>query len=304
MTITEERPPSPQTVTFEAILPPAMAQRAEESGVKRAALDPLNVFVLSLLGGAFISFGAIFATTVSAGTSLISGGGLAGAVSVPYGITRLLSGLVFSTGLLTIIIAGAELFTGNNLIVMAWASGKVKLRAVLLNWVIVLCGNIIGAVATAVLAFSTTQYTFGGGGVGLTALATAQAKAALPFGPAFALGIMCNALVCIAVWMCFSARMNIDRAVAAIPPIAAFAAAGFEHCIANAYFIPVGLLIKAKAPDSFWTMIGKTPADYPDLTLANFVHNMIPVTLGNAFGGSIMVAAVYWFVYLRAKPNI
>src|SRR3954447_14291654 len=208
---TEERP-FPQVVTFEAILPPAMPLRAEDSGVKRAAIGPLNLFVLSLLGGAFVSFGALFATTVSAGSSLIAGsGGLAASASVPYGITRLLVGLVFSSGLMMIIIAGAELFTGNNLIVMAWASGKVKLRAVLFNWFVVFWGNVLGALLTAMLAFTTTQYTFAGGSVGLTALATAQAKAALPFTPAFTMGIMCNALVCIAVWMCFSARTNIDR---------------------------------------------------------------------------------------------
>jgi formate transporter len=156
---------------------------------------------------------------------------------------------------------------------------------------------------TAALAFCTTQYTFGGGSVGLVALNTAEAKASLAFVPAFTLGIMCNALVCLAVWMCFSARTNIDRAVAAIPPITAFAAAGFEHCIANAYFIPVGLFIKAGASDAFWASIGKTAADFPNLSWSNFVFgNLLPVTLGNVFGGSVMVALVYWFVYLRTKP--
>jgi formate/nitrite transporter FocA (FNT family) len=122
--------------------------------------------------------------------------------------------------------------------------------------------------------------------------------------PAFALGIMCNALVCLAVWMCFSARTNIDRAVAALPPVAAFAAAGFEHCIANAFFIPMGLLIKTGAPDSFWKAIGKAAADFPDLTWSNFLlGNLLPVTLGNVFGGSVMVALVYWFVYLRGKST-
>jgi formate/nitrite transporter FocA (FNT family) len=113
---------------------------------------------------------------------------------------------------------------------------------------------------------------------------------------------MCNALVCVAVWMCFSARTNIDRVVTVVPPIAAFAAAGFEHSIANMYFIPTGLFIKAGAPDSFWRAIGKTPADYPELTWNNFfLGNLLPVTIGNIIGGSIMVAAVYWFVYLRKE---
>jgi formate/nitrite transporter len=280
---------SPQTVTFDAIMPPAMAVRAEASGVKRASIDLTTLLVLSVVAGAFVSFGAIFATTVSAG-----------AADLPYGIVRLLVGLVFSAGLIMVVIGGAELFTGNNLLVIAWASKKVTTRAVLVNWVLSFAGNFVGAIATAALMFYTTQYTFGGGSVGLAALNIANAKTSLGFIPALTLGIMCNALVCVAVWMCFSARTNIDRVVTVIPPIAAFAAAGFEHSIANIYFIPMGLFIKAGAPDSFWKAIGKTATDFPQLTWGNFfVGNLIPVTIGNVIGGSLMVAAVYWFVYLR-----
>jgi formate transporter len=279
----------PQTVTFDAIMPPLMAVRAEASGVKRASMGLTTLLVLSVLAGAFISFGAIFATTVSAGSA-----------ELPYGVGRLLFGLVFSAGLIMVVIAGAELFTGNNLLVMAWAGGKVTTRAVLLNWVLSFAGNFVGAIVTAALMFYTTQYTFGGGSIGLAALNIASTKTSLAFIPALTLGIMCNALVCIAVWMCFSARTNIDRVVTAIPPIAAFAAAGFEHSIANIYFIPMGLFIKAGAPESFWRAIGKTAADFPQLTWDNFfVGNLLPVTIGNIIGGSIMVAAVYWFVYLR-----
>jgi len=284
-----DRGNTPQAITFDAIMPATMAERAEESGVKRANTDPMNLFVLSILAGAFISFGAIFATTVSAG-----------AAGMPYGVVRLLVGLVFSAGLIMVVIGGAELFTGNNIIVMAWASRKVTTRALLLNWVLSFAGNFVGAIATAALVFYSTQYTFGGGAVGLAALSTAGAKTSLAFIPALTLGIICNAMVCVAVWMCFSARTNIDRVVTVVPPIAAFAAAGFEHCIANIYFIPMGLFIKAGAPGSFWQSIGKTAADYPDLTWSNFfVGNLIPVTIGNIIGGSIMVGAVYWFVYLR-----
>jgi formate/nitrite transporter len=274
-------------VTFDAILPASMAVRAEQSGVTRTATDPLIVFVLSILAGAFVAFGAIFATTVTAG------GGL------PYGVGRLLTGLVFSAGLVMVIIAGAELFTGNNLIVMAWASRKIKTRALLLNWLLSFTGNFVGAMATAVLMFYSTQYTFGDGAVGLVALNIANTKASLEFVPALILGILCNALVCLAVWMLFSARTNIDRIVTAIPPVAIFAAAGFEHCIANIYFIPMGLFIKAGAPDSFWKAIGKTATDFPGLTWSNFLANLFPVTIGNIIGGSLMVGAVYWFVYLR-----
>ncbi len=294
----------PQVVTFETILPATMAMRAEEIGVRKATGDRLGVFVLSVLGGAFISFGAIFATAVSAGSVMIASpdGAAALVAAPPYGIMRLLTGVVFSLGLILIVVAGAELFTGNNLIVMAWASGKVKTSDILQNWAIVFAGNFCGAILTAALMFCTTQYTFGGGAVGLAALSTANAKASLAVLPAFFLGIMCNALVCLAIWMSYSARTTIDRIATVVPPVAAFVAAGFEHCIANIYFIPAGLFIKAGAGDAFWRSIGKTSADFPDLTWANFIANLVPVTIGNAIGGSLMVGLVYWFVYLR-RPN-
>lgn len=295
-------PAAPHVVTFDAILPAAMASRAEANGVKRAATDPLTLLVLSLLAGAFISFGAIFATTVSAGSIVVTApdGSPAMVAALPYGIVRLLSGVVFSLGLILVVVGGAELFTGNNLIVMAWASGKVATRALLSNWAIAFVGNVAGAVFTAALMFLTEQYTFGNGAVGWVALTTAHAKTSLGPMSALTLGVMCNALVCLAVWMCYSARTTIDRVVTIVPPIAAFVAAGFEHSIANAYFIPLGLFIKQYAPTSFWIAIGRTPADFPNLTWGNFlVDNLLPVTVGNMIGGSIMVAAVYWFVYLR-----
>ena len=274
-----------------------MAQRAEAGGIARAAMDPLAVFVLSVLAGAFVSFGAVFATTVGAGN-------IGPDAVLPYGVMRLLTGIVFCAGLILVVVGGAELFTGNNMLVMAWAGGKVTTRAVLANWTIVFIGNFIGAIATAALVFLSTHYTFGGGAVGLNALVIANGKSALDLVPAFVLGILCNALVCLAVWMCYGARTSIDRVVTVIPPISAFAAAGFEHSIANIYFIPAGLFIKSAAPESFWKGIGKSPADFPALTWDNFFFaNLIPVTAGNIVGGSVMVAAVYWFVYLRNKPS-
>ena len=307
---TERRAPaapsasSPQAVTFDAVMPSTMAARAEESGVRKAAMDPLTLLVLSVLAGAFISFGAIFATTVSAGSISIGGPGESFSASLPYGVVRLLSGLAFSLGLILVIVGGAELFTGNNLIVMAWASGKVTTRRLLLNWTLTFAGNFVGAIATAGLMFCTTQYTFGGGSVGAVALSTASYKASLDFVPAVALGIMCNALVCLSSWMCYGARTTVDRIFTIIPPIAAFVAAGFEHCIANIYYLPLALFIKAGAPESFWSAIGKSAADFPALTWHAFlIGNLLPVTIGNIIGGSIMVAAVYWFVYLRKTAH-
>jgi formate/nitrite transporter len=231
----------------------------------------------------------------SDGGTLLSG-------ALPYGIVRLLTGLVFSLGLILVIVGGAELFTGNNMIVMAWANRKVTSRDLLLNWTIAFAGNFAGAFLTAGLMFYTTQYTFGHGAVGLAALTTAHAKTSLDFVPAVALGIMCNILVCLAIWMCYGARSIFDKIATIVPPIAAFAAAGFEHCIANIYFIPMALFIKAGAPDSFWSSIGKTPLDFPTLTWGNFLFgNLLPVTIGNIIGGSVMVAAIYWFIYLRKR---
>jgi formate/nitrite transporter len=278
---------------FDAVMPAAMAARAEQVGVNKASADAITVIVLGVLGGAFISFGAIFATTVSAGGS-----------AMPYGVVRLLSGVAFSVGLILVVVAGAELFTGNNLIVIAWASRKVNTRALVLNWILVFVGNFIGALSTAALMFYTTQYEFGGGAVGLAALSAADGKLEHGLVASVMLGIMCNALVCLAVWTSYGGRTMIDKIASVIPPVAAFVAAGFEHCIANIYYVPIALFIKAGAPQSFWEAIHKTPADYPGLTWPSFlVHNLLPVTIGNIIGGSLMVGAVYWFVYLRQQPK-
>jgi formate/nitrite transporter len=273
-------------VRIDALLPPEMAKRAEYLGVRKAEAPHLATFTLAILAGAFISLGAVFATTVAAGASGV----------VPYGIVRLLAGLVFTVGLVLVVVGGAELFTGNNLIVMAWAGRKVTSPALLRNWTIVYAGNFVGAVGTAVLVFVSRQYTFGGGSVGTAALATAAAKVNYDFVQAVALGVLCNALVCLAVWLTFSARSTIDRIAAIILPIAAFVAAGFEHSIANMYFIPIGLLIKVFDP-AFTAASG---VDVSGLTWESFiVANLIPVTLGNIIGGAVLVAAVYWFVFLH-----
>ena len=274
---------------LDALLPPEMATKAEQVGVKKAHLSTLSTFVLAVLAGAFIALGAIFSTTVVAGTA-----------GLPYGLVRVLAGLVFSLGLILVLVGGAELFTGNNLVVMAWASGKVSTRLLAQNWAVVYFGNFVGSVATAILLYWSGQYSFGQGAVGAAALATANAKVGLGFGQAMVLGILCNALVCLAVWLTFSARTTTDRILAIVPPITAFVAAGFEHSIANMYFVPVALFIKGGAPASFWTAIGKTAADYPNLTWNRFlVNNLLPVTIGNIIGGALLVGVVYWFVYLR-----
>jgi formate transporter FocA len=279
---------------LDAVLPPEMAEKAEAAGVKKAGLSAPATFILAVLAGAFIALGAIFATTVTAGA--------AGHLS--FGVTRLLGGLVFCLGLVLVVVAGAELFTGNNLIVMAWASRKISTASLLRNWAIVYAGNFVGAFATAVLVVASGHYTFGTGSIGLNALAIADAKCSLGFVQAFALGILCNALVCLAVWLCFSARSTTDKILSIIFPITAFVAAGFEHCVANMYFIPVGLLIAEFAPSEFWQGAGQLVGDYPDLGWSRFaIGNLLPVTLGNIIGGSLLVGAVYWVVYRRGAAG-
>jgi formate/nitrite transporter len=284
--------PEPEEHRLDALLPAEIAAKAEDLGVRKAAAPALPTFVLAVLGGAFIALGAVFSTAASAG----AGG------AVPYGIQRLLAGTVFSLGLLLVVVGGAELFTGNNLIVMAAAGGRITLAALLRNWVIVLAGNFAGAAATAAVVFLGGQYRFGDGAVGLAALATAEHKCALDFSSAFFLGVMCNALVCLAVWLSYGGRSVTDKAVAVLPPIAAFVTAGFEHSVANMYFVPAALMIKAGAPEAFWAAVGRGPESFPHLTWSAFLTGNLPaVTLGNIVGGAGMVGLVYWFVYLRPK---
>ncbi|MCE9647529.1 MAG: formate/nitrite transporter family protein [Chloroflexi bacterium] len=292
-------------IRIDALLPAEMATRAEYLGVRKAEMPVFTMFMLSLLAGAFISLGSIFATTVAAGGMSVAGmdGAVAFTTGLPYGVTRLLMGLVFCLGLILVVVGGAELFTGNNLIVMAWASGKVTGRAVLRNWAIVYAGNFAASVITAGLMFYTKQYTFGSNVVGIAALRIAVAKCDLGFVQAVALGILCNALVCLAVWLTYSARTTVDKIVSIIFPITAFVAAGFEHSVANMYFIPFALFVKNFDP-AFIAAVGDKVPGLELLTWkAFFVNNLIPVTIGNIIGGAILVAAVYWVVFLRDRKE-
>ena len=290
---------------IDALLPAEMAKRAEDLGVRKAEMPFLKMVMLSILAGAFIALGAIFATTVSAGSIAITtpGGETAYSAALPYGVTRLLAGVVFSLGLVLVVVGGAELFTGNNLIVMAWASGKVTTRALLRNWVIVYFGNFVGALGTVVLMFFSRQYTFGSNSVGIAALKTGVAKVEYSFIQAVALGILCNGLVCLAVWLTYSARSTLDKIAAILFPITAFVAAGFEHSIANMYFIPYALFIKLFDTD-FVHAVGDKVPHLEKLTWQTFLfNNLLPVTLGNIIGGTVLVAAVYWTIFLRPEES-
>jgi formate/nitrite transporter len=212
----------------------------------------------------------------------------------------LLGGLAFSLGLILVVIAGAELFTGNNLVVMAWASGRISALELGRNWAVVYVGNFAGSLATAAIVYYSGQWRFDGNQVGANTVRIADHKVGLGIVEAVALGMLANALVCLAVWLTYSARSNIDKAVAVVFPITAFVASGFEHSVANMFFVPLGLLVKREsAVTGLESMSG---ADLSDLTWGNFfVQNLLPVTAGNIIGGAVMVGLVYWFIYLRGR---
>ena len=273
-------------VSFDALLPPQIAEACERVGAAKARMDLVSTLVLAGLAGAFISLGAmLFTVTVTQ-------------AELGFGPTRLLGGVAFSLGLVLVVIAGAELFTGNTLIIMAWASRKVSTPLLLRNWVLVYAGNFAGAILTVLLVYASQQFEFNDHQIGATALKVANNKVNLGFGQAVALGVLCNALVTLAVWLALSARGIIDKIVAIVFPITAFVAAGFEHSVANMYFIPMGVLLKEEA--SVREAAGLSEGALSDLTWGDFLlANLLPVTIGNIIGGAVLVGAVYWFVYLR-----
>lgn len=275
---------------FNALLPREIAAQAEDVGVAKANMGLLPTLLLAILAGAFISMGAVFSTTALTGT----------ADAVPFGVARLLGGLTFSLGLILVVVAGAELFTGNNLLLMAFASGKISLMAVARNWTIVFFGNFLGSVATALGMYFAAFHEWGAGEVGKTAMRIAAAKCTLPWEQALLRGVYCNALVCLAIWLCMSCRTTGDKILAIVFPITAFVAAGFEHSVANMYFLPAALFVKQGASEGWLARVGVSAATSDAVTWGGFFwSSLVPVTLGNILGGGILVAAVYWVVYCR-----
>lgn len=277
------------TFDIDAYSPAQMALRVEKAGITKGNLDTLSTLVLAMLAGAFIAFGAVLYTFVIHDAAM------------SIGLAKLTGGLVFCLGLILVIVAGAELFTGNNLIVMAYVSRKVTTLQLLRNWGIVFTGNLLGALVILWLVYLSGHLSISNGALSLFALKIANAKVNLTFTEALFRGVLCNVLVCLAVWLCFSGRTVTDKILAIIFPITAFVALGFEHCVANMYFIPAGLVIK-NAPDLLAPALalahGSLKLD--NLTVHTFLmHNLLPVTLGNIIGGGFFVGAVYWFVYLR-----
>ena len=275
---------------LDALMPAEMARKSEAIGEKKAKLDTVSTFLLAVLAGAFIAIGGIFYTVVVT----------TGEVEIAFGIKRLIGGLAFSLGLILVIVAGAELFTGNNLIVMAWASRRVTTAQILRNWLIVYAGNFVGAIGIAALVYFTQLDGQHDGAVGDTVLSIASSKCGLSWPQAIATGIGCNVLVCLAVWLCMSARTVTDKVMAIIFPITAFVATGMEHCVANMYFVPAAMLVKLRRVSTGIS----AENTFAEINLQDFfVNNLLPVTIGNIIGGAVLVGMVYWFVYLRSSQK-
>lgn len=265
--------------------PPEIVQMIETRGVTKATASLLTTVGLGILAGAFIALGGVFATIIGTQSAL------------GFGPTRFMMGVGFSLGLILVIIAGAELFTGNNLIVMAWVSRRIALRQLLRNWVLVYAGNFLGALSIAVMVYLARWWMQDSYRVGATALTIANNKVELAFAEVFFRGVLANALVCLAVWLAMGGRSAIDKIVAIIFPIAAFVASGFEHSIANMYFIPLGLLLSDSG--NVLQAAGLTADQVSHLTVPWFLHNLLASTLGNMVGGGLLVGLVYWFIYRR-----
>jgi formate/nitrite transporter len=267
---------------FDAYSPKEIAERVENIGVTKARLPVLTAATLGVLAGGFIGLGALYFTLVTSDSSL------------SFAASRLLGGLTFSLGLILVVVAGAELFTGNNLLIMAWASHRITTNELMRNWLIVYLANFVGALGLVLLVFLSGHWQMEDGAVGTNAVTIAAAKVGLSFAEAFFKGILCNILVCLAVWLALAARSVVDKVFAVIFPISAFVAAGFEHSIANMYFIPLGILLKDRVPVS----------GAENLSWSGLWSNLVPVTLGNIVGGGVMVALVYYFVYRHQADKL
>jgi formate transporter len=279
----DNRAPQPQPPIFNlnAYSPAEIKEAVEKVGVKKTKLPLQASFMLAIVAGGSIGLGALYYTIVVSDEAL------------SFAAARVGGGLAFSLGLALVLVGGAELFTGNNLIVMAWASGKVSTREMLRNWLIVYLGNLVGALGLAVLVLLSHHLDMNGGRIGLSILNTAVAKIQPDVVTLFVKGILCNLLVCLAVWLAYAGRSVTDKILALILPVSAFIAAGFEHCVANMYFLPLAWLL---------TQTGNVPADFDAsiITTSGIIHNLVPVTLGNIVGGAGLVGAVYWAIYRAA----
>jgi formate/nitrite transporter len=268
----------------DAFSPQEITARVERVGAAKARLPPLATALLGVLAGGFIGLGALYAVLVMSDAAL------------SFAAARVAAGVVFSLGLILVVVAGAELFTGNNLLVMAWADGKITGGELLRNWVTVYVANAVGALGLALVVYLAGHGDLNDGAVAATYVKIAAAKTALPFLEAFFKGVLCNLLVCLAVWLALAGRSVTDKILAIVFPISAFVAAGFEHSVANMYLLPLGLMWRDR-------VAAESVPDIATLDVAGLIGNLVPVTLGNIVGGSLLVAAVYHLIYKRALGN-
>jgi formate transporter len=268
----------------DAYSPREIAERVETVGVTKARLPLLSMMVLGVLAGGFIGLGALYFNLVTSDASL------------GFAASRVLGGVAFSLGLVLVVVAGAELFTGNNMLVMAWASGKISTPELLGNWAVIFGTNFVGAAGLVALVVLANHGAMNGGAVGVNAVKIAALKTSLPFTDALFRGVLCNMLVCLAVWLAMGGRSVTDKVLAIVLPISAFVAAGFEHSVANMYFIPLGILLKDVVPAAALANV-----DTSHLNWLGFAQNLLPVTIGNIVGGAVLVAACYMLVYRREE---
>ena len=278
-------------VVTDAYSPPQIASRIDKVALAKARLSLSQTFMLSILAGAYLGLGAQFATLVISDSTL------------HIGLTSLIEGVVYSLGFILAVVGGAEVFTGNCLIIMGYVSKRITTRELLNNWIISYTGNFIGSLTMVCWMYKSQQWEFFHHMVGAKALLIAHKKVNLPFMAAFARGVLCNALICLAVWLCFSGRSVADKVISIIFPIGGFVASGFEQCVSNMYFIPIGIVLrKNEAIIAASEKMAGRPLDLSQLTWKGFfIHNLIPVTLGNIVGGVILVGIIFWFVYLRPR---
>lgn len=266
---------------FDAYAPAEIAHRIRTVGAAKARLPLAPLLMLGVLAGAFIGLGAMLFVIVRADQTL------------GFAASQLVAGAVFSLGLLMVVVAGAELFTGNNLLVLAWAEHRISARQMVRNWFVVCAANFAGAVGLAFLVYLSGHTDMGGGAIGRATVRIALAKQELPWQEALLRGVLCNVLVCMAVWMAMAGRSVVDKAVAVIFPITAFVAAGFEHSIANMYLMPLAWLVQNGGE-----MVGGAA-----VTLSGIGANLALVTAGNLVGGSVLVGLAYHLVYGREKQD-
>jgi formate transporter len=272
----------PELFGSDAYAPKEIAAKVETVGVAKAHMATLPLVMLGLLAGAFIGLGGLFFVIVKSDASL------------SFAISQLLGGFVFCLGLILVVIAGAELFTGNNLLAMAWADGQITTHEVLRNWLWVCAANFVGTTGLALLVYLSGHTHANGGAIGSTVLKISLAKQNLVWHEAFFRGVLCNVLVCMAVWMAMAGRSVMDKAIAIVFPITAFVAAGFEHSIANMYFMQLALVIQYFEPTTASSALGSAGNA---LSVAGMFGNLVPVILGNLVGGSVFVGLVYHLIY-------